>query len=107
MRAAGFRKQLAVIGEAAEFPFPIHPHMCGMRATSLTMAGTEAVRLKRASSSIIPIAARTASSGRSKAAITASPMVLTIVPEHSRTIRFRISKCCRTRKRAFRSPTLS
>ena len=27
MSAAGFRKQLAVIGEAAEFPFPVHPHM--------------------------------------------------------------------------------
>ena len=27
MSAAGFRKQLAVIGVAAELPFPIHPHM--------------------------------------------------------------------------------
>ena len=27
MSAAGFRKQLAVIGEAAAFPFPVHPHM--------------------------------------------------------------------------------
>jgi hypothetical protein len=27
MSAAGFRKLLAVIGAAAELPFPIHPHM--------------------------------------------------------------------------------
>ena len=27
MSAAGFRKQLAVIGSAAGLPFPIHPHM--------------------------------------------------------------------------------
>src|SRR3954451_24785369 len=27
MSAAGFRKQLAVIGAAAGLPFPIHPHM--------------------------------------------------------------------------------
>jgi len=27
MSAAGFRKQLAVIGMAAAFPFPVHPHM--------------------------------------------------------------------------------
>ena len=27
MSAAGFRKQLAVIGVAAELPFPVHPHM--------------------------------------------------------------------------------
>jgi site-specific recombinase XerD len=27
MTAAGFRKQLAVIGLAAKLPFPIHPHM--------------------------------------------------------------------------------
>ena len=27
MTAAGFRKQLAVIGAAAELPFPVHPHM--------------------------------------------------------------------------------
>ena len=27
MSAAGFRKQLAVIGVAAGLPFPIHPHM--------------------------------------------------------------------------------
>ena len=27
MSAAGFRKQLAVIGEAAELSFPVHPHM--------------------------------------------------------------------------------
>ena len=27
MSAAGFRKQLAVIGVAAGLPFPVHPHM--------------------------------------------------------------------------------
>ena len=27
MSAAGFRKQLAVIGVAADLPFPVHPHM--------------------------------------------------------------------------------
>ena len=27
MTAAGFRKQLAAIGAAAELPFPVHPHM--------------------------------------------------------------------------------
>ncbi len=27
MTAAGFRKLLARTGEAAEFPFPVHPHM--------------------------------------------------------------------------------
>ena len=27
MTAAGFRKQLATIGQAAELPFPVHPHM--------------------------------------------------------------------------------
>jgi site-specific recombinase XerD len=27
MTAAGFRKQLTVIGVAAKLPFPIHPHM--------------------------------------------------------------------------------
>src|SRR3954454_6980216 len=35
MTAAGFRKQLARIGAAAEFPFPVHPHMlrhaCGFK----------------------------------------------------------------------------
>ena len=35
MTAAGFRKQLARIGMAAEFPFPVHPHMlrhaCGFK----------------------------------------------------------------------------
>ena len=35
MTAAGFRKQLARIGQAAEFPFPVHPHMlrhaCGYK----------------------------------------------------------------------------
>jgi integrase len=36
MTAAGFRKQLARIGMAAEFPFPVHPHMlrhaCGFNS---------------------------------------------------------------------------
>ena len=27
MSAAGFRKQLAVIGSAAGLPFPVHPHL--------------------------------------------------------------------------------
>jgi hypothetical protein len=35
MTAAGFRKQLSRIGMAAEFPFPVHPHMlrhaCGFK----------------------------------------------------------------------------
>ena len=35
MTAAGFRKQLSRIGMAAEFPFPVHPHMlrhaCGYK----------------------------------------------------------------------------
>ena len=35
MTAAGFRKQLSRIGSAAEFPFPVHPHMlrhaCGFK----------------------------------------------------------------------------
>jgi site-specific recombinase XerD len=35
MSAAGFRKLLARIGEGAEFPFPVHPHMlrhaCGYK----------------------------------------------------------------------------
>lgn len=35
MTAAGFRKTLARIGEAADFPFPVHPrmlpHACGYK----------------------------------------------------------------------------
>ena len=35
MTAAGFRKQLSRIGQAADFPFPVHPHMlrhaCGFK----------------------------------------------------------------------------
>ena len=35
MTAAGFRKLLSRIGGAAEFPFPVHPHMlrhaCGYK----------------------------------------------------------------------------
>jgi len=35
MSAAGFRKMIARIGESAEFPFPVHPHMlrhaCGYK----------------------------------------------------------------------------
>jgi type 1 fimbriae regulatory protein FimE len=38
MTAAGFRKQLARISQAAEFPFPVHPHMlrhaCGFALAS-------------------------------------------------------------------------
>ncbi len=37
MTAAGFRKQLSRIGQAAEFPFPVHPHMlrhaCGFKVS--------------------------------------------------------------------------
>jgi hypothetical protein len=34
MTAAGFRKLLARIRQAAEFPFPVHPHMLGTPAAS-------------------------------------------------------------------------
>ena len=39
MNAAGFRKQLAVIGVAAGLPFPIHPHML-RHACGFALAGT-------------------------------------------------------------------
>ena len=53
----------------------------------------EAVRLNRDSSSIISMEARTASWGRSNPAMTASPIVLIMVPDRSRMILFKISKC--------------
>jgi hypothetical protein len=53
----------------------------------------EAVRLNRDSSSIISMEAQTASWGRSNPAMTASPIVLIMVPDRPRMILFKISKC--------------